>query len=215
MATSIKELVEKVGLSPTKVKFVKWYTHVNCKSEGVYIVSLSDTVESKITMEEFPISMEILKRWIKKLDYFILDEEKINDAEKIKSRLEKFWLPDESILYIGKAPLRQGKKGGIGNRIEEYYNTDIGEKRPHAGGHWVKLLKNLKNLHVFYIPCDNSAEIEGAMLSEFGKMVSEKVKDKLSETGPILPFANLEDGNKKRKKHGLKHMVCRKDSERS
>lgn len=44
------------------------------------------------------------------------------------------------------------------------------------------------------------------MLSMFGEKVSPNIKDKLSDKGPILPFANLEDGNKKRKKHGLGHM---------
>ncbi|WP_289746306.1 hypothetical protein [uncultured Bacteroides sp.] len=206
MATSIKELVEKVQLSPDKIQSVKWDTPINCKSEGVYIISMSDTAESKITMEEFPISIDILKNWIKKLDYFTLDGEKTKDANKIKNRLAEFWLPDESILYIGKAPLRNNGKGGIGNRVKEYYNTAIGERSPHAGGHWIKLLENLEKLHVFYIPCNNSTEIEKRMIDTFGKSVSESTKERLSEKGPILPFANLKDGNNVKKKHEIGHM---------
>lgn len=212
MATSIKELVEKVGLSPAKIQSVKWNTPIDCKLEGVYIVSLSDSAESKITMEELPLSMDILKKWIEKLGYFTLDKKENKDANEIKNRLEEFWISDESILYIGKAPLRK-KKGGIGNRVKEYYNTPIGKKGPHAGGHWIKLLKNLEELYVFYIPCDNSTTVEDKMLSKFGEMVSDKAKDKFEGKGPILPFANLENGDKKKKKHGLGHMVERKEKD--
>lgn len=46
----------------------------------------------------------------------------------------------------------------------------------------------------------------GLSYSIFGASVSEGSKKELSGTGVILPFANLEDGNKIRKKHGLGHM---------
>lgn len=186
MATSIKELVEKVGLSPAKIQSVKWNTPINCKSEGVYIVSLSDSAEGSVTMEEFPISMDILRRWIEKLGYFTVDGKETKDTGIIKNRLAEFWLTDESILYIGKAST------SIGNRVRQYYNTAIGESRPHAGGHWIKLLKNLNNLAIFYIPCKDAEKIEGELLAKFGEQTSDRTKAKLLNKGPILPFANLE-----------------------
>lgn len=205
MPTTIKQLVEESGLSSTNIKEVKWNTTIDCKEEGVYIISLSERADVNQNVTKFPISMTILKIWIKKLDYFTIDENTTQDANVIKNRLEEFWIPDESILYIGKAPLRK-KGGGIGNRVQEYYDTAIGESKPHAGGHWIKLLENLNKLHVFYITCKNPETIEKEMLSKFGEMVSENVKKTLAAKGPILPFANLEDGNKIRKKHGLGHM---------
>jgi len=205
MPITIKQLVEEVRLQPDAIKMVKWNTRIESKKEGVYIVSLSENAETNKTIEEPPISTTILNSWIKKLEYFTIDRKKTQEAETIKKRLSEFWIPDESILYIGKAPLRK-KGGGIGNRVQEYYDTAIGEARPHAGGHWIKLLENLNELHVFYITCENSETIEKEMLSQFGKMVSESTKKSLATQGPILPFANLEDGSKQRKKHGLSHM---------
>lgn len=205
MPTTIKQLVEKAGLSSTDIKEVKWNTSIECKEEGIYIISLSEDIESNRTIKEIPLSMTILETWIKKLDYFIIDKKETKDSKIIRERLSEFWIPDESILYIGKAPLRK-RGGGIGNRVQEFYDTAIGEARPHAGGHWIKLLGNLNELHVFYITCENSETIEKEMLSQFGKMVSESTQKSLANKGPILPFANLEDGSKQRKKHGLSHM---------
>ncbi|WP_025834318.1 hypothetical protein [Bacteroides rodentium] len=117
MPTTIKQLVEKVRLSSTDIKKVKWNTPIGCKEEGIYIVSLSENIESNKTIKEFPISMTILETWIKKLDYFIIDKKETKDSKIIRERLSEFWIPDESILYIGKAPLRK-RGGGIGNRFK-------------------------------------------------------------------------------------------------
>lgn len=205
MPTTIKQLVEQVKLSSATIKKVKWETPITSKKEGIYIVSLSPSEDTNKTIGELPISMEILKKWIKKLDYFTIDQEKTEDANIIKDRLEEFWIPDENIIYIGKAPLRKNGKG-IGNRVNEYYKTAIGEKRPHAGGHWIKMLRNIKDLYVYYVECSDSDDIEKKMLVAFGELASNATKEKLTGKGPILPFANLEDGNKIKKKHGIGHM---------
>lgn len=206
MPITIKQLVEEVGLSSTAIEVVKWNTPIDCKKEGVYIVSLSENAELNRTIEELPISMTILEAWIKKFGYFTIDKEETHDAGAIKRRLAEFWIPDENILYIGKAPLRKSS-GGIGNRVREYYKTAIGEAGPHAGGHWIKMLKNLNDLHVFYVECQDSGAVEAKMLSKFGELISDNVRERLFTKGPILPFANLEGGKGKgKKKHGLGHM---------
>lgn len=208
MPITIKQLVEEVGLSPTAIKVVKWNTPIDCKNEGVYIVSLSENAVLNRTIKELPISMNILEAWIKKLGYFTIDKEKTQDAGVVKGRLAEFWISDENILYIGKAPLRKSS-GGIGNRVREFYRTAIGKAGPHAGGHWIKMLRNLNDLHVFYVECQDSGSVEAKMFSKFGELVSDCVRERLSIKGPILPFANLEDG-KEKKKHGLGHMKIKK-----
>lgn len=205
MPITVNELVEKSGLDPDAVKKVKWGTPVNTQKEGVYIISMSKTPNENNSLETFPISMKILKEWIDKVGGFTLDKKLTRSHELIKERLSKFWLKDENILYIGKAPIRKNGDG-LGNRIQEYYNTGFGEKRPHAGGHWIKLLENLKDLYVYYIECQECERVEKEMIANFGKSISESSQEQLLETGVILPFANLEDGNKIRKSHGLGHM---------
>lgn len=193
MPITVKELVEKAGLNPMALKKVKWGTPVKTQEEGVYIVSLSETPNVNKTLEKFPISMNILKTWIDKVDGFKLDGKLTYNLETIKHRLSKFWLFDENVLYIGKASnLRQ--------RIRNFYNYKAGNRGPHAGGYWIKLLKNLKNLYVYYIECPNCNKIEGDMMRIFEENVSDASKKQLSGTGVILPFANLEDRNKNRKK---------------
>lgn len=77
MPTTIKQLIEKVGLSAADIKEVKWNTPIECKEEGIYIVSLSENVDSNRTIKELPLFMAILETWIKKLGYFIIDKKRL------------------------------------------------------------------------------------------------------------------------------------------
>jgi hypothetical protein len=119
--------------------------------------------------------------------------------------MSEFWLPDENILYFGKAPKRSYRKG-VGNRVGEYYKTDYGEAKPHAGGHWLKALKNLNELFVYYVETENCGEIEINMLSYFCENVSDGTRSQLRDKKLSLPFANLELKKGQRKNHGLNKM---------
>lgn len=202
---TVEELIIKVGLIPSVISKVKWGTLVHTQKEGIYIISLSDKKDINKPLAQFPISMTILELWIKKVGGFKVDKKLTFDSKIIADRLFKFWIEDESILYIGKAPIRKNGKG-LGNRVKEYYNTSFGEKGGHSGGHWIKVLNNLNDCYVYFIECSDSSKYESLMLREFGNNISNFSRLKLAGTGIILPFANLEDGNKKRKKHGLGHM---------
>ena len=168
------------------------------------MVSLSDNPDKHNgLLKDCPISKDIIKNWISKVDGFKLDNNLTFDSFPIIERLSKFWLPDETILYIGKAPIRSNGKG-LGNRVNEFYRTKFGEKKPHAGGHWLKALSVLSQLFVYYIPCNNSGDIEIKMLKLFVESVSQNTKSKLYDSDLPLPFANLE--LRQRKNHGLSKM---------
>lgn len=204
MPTTINELIEKFDLSKSKV--VKWNETVPTEKEGIYIVSLSkDPDINGGTLSEIPISKRIIDKWIHKVKGFQLDKVLTFDKDPIIARLSEFWLPDENIVYIGKAPIRRNGKG-IGNRVKEFYKTEYGEKRPHAGGHWIKALSNLNNLYVHYILCKNSGDIEIKLLEYFADNISDKSKGKLRDNELMLPFANLELRKGQIKKHGLGKM---------
>ena len=79
----------------------------------------------------------------------------------LKDRLDKFWLPDENILYIGKTDC----VGGLKKRIGQYYSTEIGERKPHAGGHWIKTLNILNELFVHYLPIQNPLQLEEKIIT--------------------------------------------------
>jgi hypothetical protein len=116
--------------------------------------------------------------------------------------LSKFWLPDESILYIGKAPKRSNGTG-ISKRVSEYYSTPIGKGSPHSGVQWLKVLKNIDAFTVYYGVCESPALIEYEMLNFFMNNVSTSTRLKLWDKNFPLPFANIR--NKGDKKHGLKN----------
>jgi len=204
MATIINELIKHFNLP--KSKMVQWNEKIPTEKEGIYIVSLSgDPGLNNGILNKIPISKDIIDKWIKKVNGFEIDKELTFDSDKIVERLSQFWLPDENIIYIGKAPIRSNGKG-IGNRVKEFYNTDYGEKRPHAGGHWIKALTVLNKLKVHYILCDNSGEIEIKLLKYFIDNVSGESKQILRDKELMLPFANLELKKGQIKNHGLGKM---------
>ena len=201
MPTSVKNLIENFNLSPARS--VKWNEIPTTKEEGVYIVSLSNNPEKNNGIHKSaPISKDIMKKWISKVDGFELDKINTFNSDKVIKRMSQFWLPDENILYIGKASKR-ANGDGIGNRVDEYYRTDYGEKSPHAGGHWLKSLKILNELFVYYSTCENPEIVEEDMLRLFCKNVSETTKINLRDSNLPLPFANLRLKRGQDKNHGL------------
>lgn len=204
MPITINTLASLVNLN--SVEGVKWGTPIQSREEGVYIISSSEDPSMNLgTLDTCPLSVEIIRDWINKVGGFKLDRTRTFDEEKVIKRLSGFWLPDENILYIGKAPQRNGKKG-IGNRVKEYYKTDYGKKSPHAGGHWLKALSNLNSLYVYYAEIDNSALVEQMLLNHFMRQVSVETRSLLRDKSLTLPFANLELKKGQFKNHGLSNM---------
>jgi len=62
------------------------------------------------------------------------------------------WLPDEVILYFGKANV------SLRDRVGAYYATRLGKRRPHAGGRFLKTLAVLDELWVHCACGDEDAE---------------------------------------------------------
>lgn len=204
MPSTIQSLFEKFNLPASKV--VKWNERILTEGEGVYIVSMSRNPASLNGKQmRIPISRDIIGHWVAKAKGFELDKSLTFDISKIIERLSQFWLPDENILYIGKAPIR-GNGKGIGNRVREFYNTEVGERSPHAGGHWIKSLTNLNNFYLHYIICKNPGEIEFSLLKCFIENVSQESKGLLRDKELMLPFGNLELKKGQIKKHGFGKM---------
>jgi len=137
-----------------------------------------------------------ISKWIEKIPSFTIDKKKAS-IQTIKERLKQFWLPDESILYIGK--VKRANQTGLGVRIHEYFETEIGDRGPHSGGQWIKVLKNINSLNVFYGHADDPKDIEDKMLTFFRERVSNKTKNLLF----YIPFANIRHHGDK--KHGMKN----------
>ncbi len=200
MPTTVQQLFDNFNIKD--IQQVKWGTNFNEKSQGIYIVSTSRNPKENIEICDLPkFEDEQIILWINKVSGFKVDN-KPATLTNVKNRLKDFWLPDENILYIGKAPNRK-RGSGISKRVNEYYQTIIGNGSPHSGGQWIKTLKNLNTFTVHYGLCDKPDEIEDRMLELFMQNVSEESKKKLYDRNKPIPFANIKfKGNKI---HGLKN----------
>ena len=117
MSTIINHLIQEFELP--SIQKVNWKERIPTQDEGVYIVSLSNDPNSNNgILDTIPISKDIIENWIEKVVGFEIDKIKTYSSNAIIERMSQFWLPDENIIYIGKAPKRKSGKG-IGNRVNE------------------------------------------------------------------------------------------------
>ncbi|MYB34063.1 MAG: GIY-YIG nuclease family protein [Gammaproteobacteria bacterium] len=191
MPSTISELLDVAHLR--LIGMVPWGEPPEYAESGVYIISLSDDPDSNSRIwRKAPIDHDVLKRWLLQVPEMKLDDQINPSTDALASRLAKFWLPDESILYIGQS--KQTRK-----RVKQYYRTPIGRSSPHRGGHWIKTLHVLKETFVYFAESPNPKESEFMLQDAFVKRVSSATQMRLELP---LPFANLELSGK-RKKHGL------------
>lgn len=200
MPITVKELFNSVGKEI--MGQVKWNEKINCSLPGVYCVAISSKEDVLETIEEYPVSVNKIEEWIEYVPNMKIDWNKPT-VEAVVERLNKFWLPKETILYIGKAGT------SLRDRVNQYYNTKLGDKRPHAGGHWLKTLDNLNELNVFWtVSGDKDAEeLEQELLRKFVESID--YISELFDAEHPFPFANLEHPKGKRKIHGISNSVNR------
>jgi hypothetical protein len=208
MPSTIKDLVEHVGLNINNIKTIKWGQKLECSYSGIYFISMSpkiDVIENVFPNAFFDDGQ--IKAWINKVKSIEIDRKPGINYTELKDRLNKFWITDENIIYIGQTNC----KGGLEKRVGQYYNTELGENGPHAGGHWVKTLKNYTDLlFVHYICTNNPLTLEKEILKKFIKQVSFNSLQNIGDSLMPLPFANLEIDKSSRKQHGINRAVIRK-----
>lgn len=199
MPISVNELLQKVNLRVTGK--VKWGNVVDCQEKGIYLISTSSNPESNENkINEAPISREKLMKWIAVSGNMTIDN-RVADLESLNNRLQKYWLPDENILYIG-----QTSKQTLHARIQQFYNHELGRRKPHSGGEWIKTLSNINELCIYFVTSDSSKEVEEKLLHEFMKVSSSKMVGDIQVQSLGLPFANKEcicEGKRLRKNHGF------------
>jgi hypothetical protein len=196
MPSAVREVMGAAGLEPAGV--VSWLDPVPDRSPGVYVVSLSsDPGTTKGGLIRCPLDPGTLEAWLAVRPQLTVDGGRPT-VEELSGRLAAFWLPDEVILYIGKAGT------SLRHRVDQYYRTPLGARRPHAGGHWLKTLSVLQDLHVYWAPTDEPEPAEDELLRRFCAGVSHRTRGILRDPDHPFPFANLEWPAGTRKQHGIK-----------
>ncbi len=114
MPTYVKQLFTDSGKEI--LGQVKWGQKVNCNYPGIYVVAITDSAEKIVCSVDAPISVKIVQDWITYVPKLNLDGKRPR-YEDLVNRLKEFWIPDETILYIGKAGT------SLKDRVNQYYNT--------------------------------------------------------------------------------------------
>jgi hypothetical protein len=199
MPTTVSQLFQSAKINLTGT--VKWRERVPSQADGVYVVSLSaDSTLNAGILENAPISLEAVRKWVIRVPKIELDNLRNPEPEAIAERLSRFWLPDENIVYIGKTDAK------LVDRLKDYHTTELGNRRPHARGHWIKTLTNLESLYIHFAECSMSEWgkiVESFLLKSFINGVSNMSRSVLRDPEHPFPFANLEYPKGNRKKHGI------------
>lgn len=184
MTSTINSLLASVNIP--LMGQVQWGQKIPSQEHGIYIIALTDDPnQNNNTFPQAPLDMAAIMAWLAHATEMTLDKQPHPTTAAIAQRLQQFWLPSETIIYIGKAdqPLRK--------RVGDFYNHKLGRKGPHAGGHWLKTLSNINELQVYYAECDQAKQVETALLEQFAANANNNI-----------PFANLTYSGG-RKKHGI------------
>jgi hypothetical protein len=167
MPTTISQAFAAVNLRRDGV--VKWRTIPKEPASGVYVVSLTESVEAcDGNLIKAPLATSAFEQWLRVCPELTLDGRRPN-IQQLMDRIRQFWIPDEVILYIGLAE-------SLSQRLSSYYRTPIGAPRPHSGGYFLKLLSNLDQLWVHYAKHSDPDLAEDKMLGRFCENVSPNSK---------------------------------------
>jgi hypothetical protein len=183
-------LLDAVGLRPAGR--VRWGQPIRCDKAGVYLVEIPALYSIAA------IDTKAVAGWLERVPRLELDGRRPTPRE-LAARLRKFWIASRSVVYIGRttAPLAE--------RIAAFYATPLGDRSPHAGGHWLKTLRLLKECWVSWATTEYPSRSEDELFLRFAATVSPLEAAVLFDSKHVLPFANLEDAHKVRKRHGMRY----------
>ena len=120
-------------------------------------------------------------------------------SRALAARLHDFWLPGQTVVYVGMTP------ASIGGRVGAFYRTPLGDRKPHSGGQWLQTLRGLDRARVWWAVTDAPEEYEDALFNAFAAAVdtSPAAAPRLPDRAVVLPFANLQTATGVRKALGF------------
>lgn len=176
--STASDLMQRVGLVPAG--HARWGGVHNAARPGVYII------EWDRMTDEAPIDLHALDAWITRVPTLKLDGSRPT-ATELAARLSQFWIAAATVVYIGLTT------STVSKRLRQYERTPLGDRRPHAGGHWLKTLRDYESrATVTWAHTIDVAGTEMALVDAFG----------VTNRG-LLPFANLMHPAGRRKPHGI------------
>jgi transcription elongation factor GreA len=166
---------------------------------GVFVIELAAPLASA------PIELTRIGKWIEHVPTLRLDG-KAPTSKAVAARMASFWIPSTTVLYLGSSVQN------IAARAAAIDATALGERKPYAGGHWLKTLTRLDHARVWWARTDAAEEYEDALFSAFADAVPAVDRSRLHDPAVVLPFANLRSTAGDRKAHGLTAYLVPEDA---
>jgi transcription elongation factor GreA len=167
-----------------------WGRPMRVSGAGIFIIELPTPPATA------PIELARIGKWIEHVPTMRIDGQEAT-SKAVAARLAAFWIPSTSVLYIGTS------QQSIAARVNAIERTVLGDRRPYAGGNWLKALSGLERARVWWAPTDAIEEYEDALFSAFAAAVPQADRERLHDATVVLPFANLRSTAGERKLHGL------------
>ena len=186
--TSAPALLQSVGLLADGPG--QWGRPVPASGPGVFIVELPAPLPAA------PTELTRIGKWIERVETLRLDGSRPT-SKALAARLAAFWLPSQTVLYIGASEV------SVRRRVAAMATTELGDRRPAAGGHWLKTLRNLDTTRIWWAATDATEEYEDALLEAFAAGVPDIERIGLADPVTVLPFANLRRATAARKSTGV------------
>jgi transcription elongation factor GreA len=187
-APGAAELIKTEGLMPDGP--VRWGAPVRSSRPGVFVIEFADPISRA------PVDVSVAGKWAERVATLTLDGER-PDGRALARRLSAFWVPSQTVLYVGST------EKSLGARVGALYATELGSRRPHSGGHWLKTLRGLADARVWWAETDAPTEYEDALLGAFAATTPPEEAAQLHDPSVVLPFANLQTALGERKAHGI------------
>lgn len=187
------------GTDTAQIGVVRWGESVPSRLPGVYCVSATkDPSAHLVDRPAYALSPSVYSRLVAARPHLSIDGSPATQT-RFADRLGSFWIPNEPVLYIGLAGT------SLHGRLQQFYRTKIGDRSPHAGGWWLKTLRDLDELYVHFAEWENTATMERGMLERFAATIDPKQRALLFDQQRIAPFANVAVRRGINKRHGLSH----------
>jgi transcription elongation factor GreA len=169
---------------------VLWGQPVRSRKAGIFIVE----IPARETVA--PIDIVAVRAWVERVPGLRLDGEPPTPTG-LADRLGAFWLPGQTVLYVGRTAK------SLGARVAAMVQTPLGDRRPFAAGHWLKTLRDVPKLRIWWAETDAPEEYEDAVATAVAEAAGPEARALLPDQVVILPWANLESVTGERKATGI------------
>jgi transcription elongation factor GreA len=173
---SAASLLREIGLRPDGP--VLWGRPLTTRAAGLYLVELPEPLARP------PIEFTRVGKWMERLPELRLDGERPS-SKALAARIASLWLPSSAVLYAGATA------GSLGGRVLALAHHVLGDRRPHADGHWLHLLLRMERARIWFAETDAPEEALDAVLDAFGAAVGPSLPPGRPAGTLLLPWANL------------------------